>query len=242
MLETTECIGINSKGREYTDCMEFSLLRFLQLMLFSASQVSDQGSSSYPPKEDARLRDCSQDLLDYIHAHPTIEQSATHYNCSAEGKQERNDWAAFVSDRHFMEYYRNDRAELFTNISNIIRFYNGFFSLNLSIADHKASLNAIARHFSVEGGKQVEITLGATTSRQFNNTMEFYRAMVSRPDDEYASYCNNGQRYPAKLKNTILYIMVDEQEYEWHLYEVCFEPSSPFRNKFITGHSVIHKV
>ena len=37
----------------------------------------------------------------------------------------------FIYDREFFDYYRNDGAELFTSISNIINFFNGFFSLNL---------------------------------------------------------------------------------------------------------------
>jgi hypothetical protein len=42
-LETTECISINNNGKIYTDCMEFSLLRFLQIMMCDSGKVEKNG-------------------------------------------------------------------------------------------------------------------------------------------------------------------------------------------------------
>jgi len=51
VLETTECIPINNGSITYTDCMEFSLLRFLQLLLYDPRQIGKDGFSFYPNME-----------------------------------------------------------------------------------------------------------------------------------------------------------------------------------------------
>ena len=38
-LDTTECIMINNNGVKYTDCMEFSLLRFAHLLMADPEKI-----------------------------------------------------------------------------------------------------------------------------------------------------------------------------------------------------------
>ncbi len=137
-LRTTECIGIINNNREYTDCMEFSLLRCLQLFTYNPVKrqtdnddgiIGESYISAYidPIYENPLLHD-------FIEEYPIIYTNSQHYrhNCRL-GVQQRTAWSKVVSDRtNLLDYYRNDHAELFTSIENIIKFFHLFFpNLNL---------------------------------------------------------------------------------------------------------------
>ena len=121
MLETCECVTINNKDRVYTDCMEFSLLRFMQILLY------DDKSSRYNPTIlDIPMKDI---LRDYINKYNKIHIKTDYYN-TTNGIKERSDWATLVSDHNtIFDYYRNDQSELFTNVKNVLLFFNYFFEI-----------------------------------------------------------------------------------------------------------------
>ncbi len=50
----------------------------------------------------------------------SIYPNADYYWYDKIAKQERVEWATYVSDKDFVDYYRNDSAELFTSVENII--------------------------------------------------------------------------------------------------------------------------
>ena len=116
-LETTECITISNNDCEYTDCMGFSLLRFIQLLGFCPKQLNQLGYSSYSSQIS------TGEIIEHINKHPKIFTSAEYYLNG--GIKERNDWSIFVSNRKFLDYYRNDNKELFTSLENILKFFNG---------------------------------------------------------------------------------------------------------------------
>jgi hypothetical protein len=137
MLETTECIEINNLGRIYTDCMEFSLLRFLQLIIYNSQELYDTGKSQYIHENfKLNLLDIDNisnisELNKFINIYPYIYSNAEYYLSNNIGISQRTEWSTLLSDKLFFDYYRNDGAELFTSIENIINFFNGFFSMKL---------------------------------------------------------------------------------------------------------------
>ena len=231
-LETTECISIVNKGRSYTDCMEFSLLRFLQLLAHCPEQIEQSGYSDYSDKVNVGL------IGEFIKAHGPIFKFEEYYlDEKSPGVTERADWAEFVSDRDFLHYYRNDSAELFTSVANIIRFFNGFYNLDLSLAesDYGSSLKAIAKHFTTEQVKvSLKITDQVVNIRKLS-MREIYR-MLSRPDDQYKL---DNSIHSVCIANTTLGLGINDSNYIWTLYEVYFKDDKLFTNKYITGHSVI---
>ena len=46
-LDTTECIMINNNGVRYTDCMEFSLLRFAHLLMADPEKIFKTQKSNW---------------------------------------------------------------------------------------------------------------------------------------------------------------------------------------------------
>lgn len=231
-LETTECISIVNKGRAYTDCMEFSLLRFLQLLAHCPEQIKKSCCSDYLGPVN------SGPVGEFIKAHGQIFQSGDYYlDGKSPGVTERADWAEFVSGHDFLHYYRNDSAELFTSVSNIIRFFNGFYNLNLSLAesDYGSSLDAIGEYFTTD---QVRVSMDITGQvvNVHKLSMREICRMISRPDDEYTP---NNSIYTVCICNTTIELEINESNYIWTLYEVYFKDPVPFTNKYITGHSVI---
>jgi hypothetical protein len=71
MLETTECIPIRNNGRDYTDCMEFSLLRFLHMIFYSEYQIRKAGLSDYHLDLHPKLK-LNQDLIEFVKTYPEI--------------------------------------------------------------------------------------------------------------------------------------------------------------------------
>ena len=130
MLETTECVQINNNERIYTDCMEFSLLRFLQLIMYDSNQITDISKSKYNldiyniNDIDTLLITNFVELKSFIDNYPDIYKKAQYYLSDKIGLEQREEWSKLVSDREFFDYYRNDGAELFTSISNVINFFN----------------------------------------------------------------------------------------------------------------------
>ncbi len=72
-LETTECISINNKNRIYTDCMEFSLLRFIQLLGYCPKEIGKNNYSNYNKKVNSGL------VTEHINMYPKIYPNASYY-------------------------------------------------------------------------------------------------------------------------------------------------------------------
>ncbi len=234
-LETTECISIENKGRAYTDCMEFSLLRFLHLLGHCPSTIGKSGSCDYSKKVKTGL------VGEFIRSHGLIWPSGEYYlDQESPGVTERADWAEFVSDRDFLHYYRNDGAELFTSVENIIRFFNGFYSMDLDTDEsaHKSSLKTICEKFSTDKVcVQIQDIKVNKTQRQLS--MREICRMISRPDDQYNP---DNSIHKVQISNTQINFYVGDTEYIWRLYEVFLINPGNFSNKYITGHSVIELV
>ena len=234
MLETSECIEISNNGRIYTDCMEFSLLRFLQLCTYDLEQINLDKFSFYP---DSIIYN---DLLSsYIKKYPIIYRDSCFYESSENGKKQRELWANFVSDKHFLDYYRNDSAELFTSVQNIIKFFNGFFQIDLDIINHQESLDKISKIFS-NNKKNISLKINYIDKHKMYMSMKNVMRYISRPETEYIKQINSSELYEVITSKTFIDIKIDGYDYEWVLYEMYFSDPELFPNKFITGHSVIN--
>jgi hypothetical protein len=60
--------------------------------------------------------------------------------------------------------------------------------------------------------------------------------LISRPEDEIKPDKKN---YDIVIANTVIRITIENNEYDWKLYEVYFKDKEVFTNHYITGHSVI---
>jgi len=230
VLEISECILINNNGRSYTDCMEFSLLRFMQLLVYDPKELSKELSLDnfcfYPNY-------LKKKFIEFINKYPKI------YKCmDCINTNERQDWSIFVSDRNFFEYYRNDNAELFTNIKNILLFYINFFDLDLDLNNEQESLNIISNKFSSKN-KKIKINIKEKAENHKELKMKEIINMISRPDNEYEKLIN--KKFIVVERKTIIDIYINEHIYQWNLYEVFFSDKL-FKNNFITGHSIIKKI
>ena len=234
MLETSECIEISNNGRNYTDCMEFSLLRFLQLCSYDLNQIIKNKISFYPNEI------IKNNLIGiYTNEYPIIYPDSNFYNLSENGKKQRESWSKFVSDRDFLDYYRNDFAELFTSIENIIKFFNGFFEMNLDINNHQESFNIISKKFSNDK-KDISLKIRYIDKHKLYLTIGEVIRYISRPETEYIKKINSSELYEIINSKTLIDVKIDGFDYEWILYEMYFTNKDLFSNKFITGHSVIH--
>ena len=234
MLETSECIEISNNKRIYTDCMEFSLLRFLQLCTYDSEQIITEKFSFYP---DTIIYN---DLLNnYVAKYPIIYPDAAFYDLSENGKKQRETWANFVSDKDFLDYYRNDSAKLFTSVQNIIKFFNGFFQIELDINNHQESLDKISKIFSNKK-KYISLKIKYIDKHKMYMSIKEVMKYISRPETEYTKHIDNTELHEIINSKTFIDIKIDGFNYEWVLSEMYFSDIDLFSNKFITGHSVIY--
>jgi hypothetical protein len=236
MLETSECIQISNSGRNYTDCMEFSLLRFLQLCTFDLKKITKDKFSFYP---DKIIR--NNLLNDFINNYPLIYPDSNFYEFSENGKKQRESWAKFVSDRDFLDYYRNDFAELFTSVKNIIKFFNGFFSMDLDLENHSESLNIIGKKFSNDK-KDISLRIKYVDKKKMYLTIKKIMEYISRPETDYIKLIDSPELFEVITSTTYIDITIDGYQYQWILSEMYFSDQNLFENKFITGHSVIYNL
>jgi len=222
VLETTECIPINNGSITYTDCMEFSLLRFLQLLLYDPRQIGKDGFSFYPNMEGL--------IKTHIKKYGKIYEIAEYY--LSDGKIEREEWANFLSNKEFMKYYRNDNCELFTCLTNIFNFFNIFLGLKFK------NIEEIGKKFSNKN-KNISICIKETKTYKKEMKMKEIIDLLSRPEDEYEI----NKKYFVKDSKTIISISIDNMHfYEWILTEIVIDGYCEYSNRYITGHSVIIKV
>lgn len=225
-LETSECIPINNDGRQYTDCMEFSFLRFLHLMKFDVYQINQFGYSKYSSK--------NKYLEKFIKKYDKIYSDIIPYFTS----KEREDWAVNVSNLDFFEYYRNDQAELFTHMKNILVFIEKFMDIEVDYNKPQDSLNKVAKKFSTND-KKILINIAQVIENYKRDKMKNIIMSLSRPDNEYKNYLDEEFNYVKKT--TKIFITINKTIYEWSLFEYIID-SYKIKNKFITGHSVIDKI
>ena len=233
MLETGECILINNQNRVYTDCMEFSLLRFLQLLTCNVNQLKINGFSDYNINRIL----LNNKLKNFIDNFPKIYKLLENYEYNV---KERSKWSETISDMNTIDYYRNDKSELFTSVENIFNFIETFININefknmgdeLSFQD---KFDMIASNFSTND-KEIKIVLEKTSAKISKVDMKTIIRQVSRPDNEYINYLN--EVFNVVDRNTTIYIFVNNKIYEWSLWEK-FIVDDKIENKFITGHSVI---
>ena len=230
MLETTECIPINNNGKTYTDCMEFSLLRFVHMLMFNPDEILTYNYSSY-----LKNIEINQLFTDFIKKYPLIYPDAEYYLNNPFGIKERNEWASLVSNIDVFDYYRNDMAELFTSITNLIKFINKFFNKNYNINDYEESLKKISDDFST-ANKKISLSIKNITTKENKMFMRDIIKYISRPEDKYQNYINNS----FIIETTINYLelKINDYEYEWMLYELLLNNNNNL-NKYVTGHSVI---
>jgi hypothetical protein len=195
-LETTECISIENNGRKYTDCMEFSLLRFLQMLTYDPTckvedleQIGKHVMMSYISDMYENLQ-----LKEFLQEYPHIYTSRKRYHhLVKEGLAQRAAWAKLVSDRGSnLDYYRNDQAELFTSVENIIKFIRTFFpELDL---DLDLNNNADAHSTQSECGDQQTIapSIEYQSSEEAHLESEDY---ASYDEYEYDDYYDANEEY-----------------------------------------------
>lgn len=230
MLETSECIFINSNGRKFTDCMEFSLLRFAQMLLFD--KIDDKYSNY---KKDFK----NQYFTSHIQNNKKIYHEIDYYLNS----NERNEWALCVSDKDFFDYYRNDKAELFTSVKNILIFLEKYFEIKVNFENPQETFNNISKYFSNEN-KNISISINDIKEINTIEKMKYIINYVSRPDCDYDDYYD--ETFDVINKETLIDIYINDYQYQWYLYEKYIDTNDENKiypkNKFITGHSVINQV
>ncbi len=237
MLETTECIPIKTNDREFTDCMEFSLLRFLHFIFYSTSEIEHHGFSKYAILPDNPLIQIHPDLSAWIEKHPLIYKSSSYYH-QKEGIQERNDWAHFISDRPYFDYYRTDSSELFTNLHNIIIFCKELLGMNLKLQDDaNENIQLIAKYIQDYTKKNIQLYIDYEENRTTNMSIEKIKSLISKPQADIQLL--NQPTYSVISKNISLYFSINSHIYDWNLHEVYFTNQNIVSNHFITGHSVI---
>lgn len=241
MLETSECVLIyNTNNRSYTDCMEWTLLRFMQLMLYNYDTLSDQKMSYFV--ENLNLH---QDILNFIEKNNMIYVETDYYETSI-GKNERTEWVKLLSDYdNLFDYYRNDKAELFTNVNNILLFYKYFFNCNLIDLNESSqyNFNIIAKYLGQITNKNISFEISEINSTKKIYKMQQLCAMLSKEDKNLTNPNIQHKLFSAINKITNIKIKINEENYLWTLMEYYLDDSyTQFNNKFITGHSVINKL
>lgn len=232
MLETTECIPICNNGRTYTDCMEFSLLRFLHILMHDPIQMQKDSCSDYMTSEHLNL---NPELREFITKHSKIHCSARYY-LSPAAEAERNEWATFVSGRGFFEYYRNDEAELFTNVRNVLQFLQHLVGLNVTY-DAARDFNAVARAFASDS-KHIQFYDISIDRVDYSMKMRDICRFLSKVDHGFTSKIHQTKDYKVIRKTSYIPFAVNNAHYQWELTELLIDDDS-FDNKFITGHSFI---
>lgn len=231
VLETSECIPIQNDNITYTDCMEFSLLRFMQLLLYDAKQMSKEGFSHYP-KDMGRLQE-------FVRKYNKIYKESGYYLGDA-GKEEREEWACFLSRLDFMIYYRNDDCELFTCLENIYRFCNAFLGMKLVIDNEDQNLQLIAQKFS-NRNKNIILLVKERRIGKKEMKMKEIMDLLLRPDCEYFKQME--KRHFVTNTKTVIYICINNvHKYEWTITETYFDGQCEYANRYITGHSVIVRI
>lgn len=222
-LETGECIYIDSNNRIFTDCMEFSLLRFTQLMM-----VTD--NFKYPTNIYNKY------LMNHISKYPNIYKSIDKYY----DNNERSCWAINVSDKNFFDYYRNDMAELFTSKLNIMKYFQYYLDIDVNYDNFQETFNKVAKKFCRDN-RYISIDIEKATVNKSKMNMSNIIDYISRPDnDEYNQYID--EDFIVIDRNSIIKIYINDDVYTWSLWEKFIDDSksnNKLKNKFITGHSVI---
>jgi hypothetical protein len=235
MLETTECIPIRNNGRDYTDCMEFSLLRFLHMIFYSEDQIRKAGLSDYHLDLHPKLK-LNQDLIEFVKTYPEIYQSSDYY-INSHGVKEREAWAKFISDRSYFEYYRTDGAELFTHVKNILILCKELLGINLDLTkDHKDNLKIVSSKLSTKN-KIINIFINEEEKKVSSMPLSNIKKYLSKIQQDI--YDLDNKNYNVSINNTLVSLQIGSNIYNWHLYEIYFQDNLPISNKFITGHSVI---
>ncbi len=236
MLETTECIPINNNGREYTDCMEFSLLRFLHMLFFSEEQLQNNDFSTFVHNQLYTM--INPELTNWIERFPNIYKNSSYYSHDENGMKEREEWAKFVSDKPYFEYYRIDHSELFTNIKNILIFSKELLGLDINIDDPEPeNIRNITTLLSEYTGKTIKIRIGYKEKDTLNLSLDKIKGFIEKDQPDINTL--DKPTYGVISKRTILNLSINEHIYNWNLYEVYFKNDRLLSNTFITGHSAI---
>lgn len=238
ILETTECIPIENSGRNYTDCMEFSLLRFVHMIYYFKSEDNsanpgDLDISSYNQNITLNIH---SDLKEFINRFTQINTKGSYY-LNGDGIIEREEWAKFVSDRPYFDYYRTDGAELFTSVKNIIIFCKELLGINLNLTDEESdNLYLISKKLKSSGSN---INLSFNYETHTSTKMHINRIRMFLSKEQLDIYNLKFGLYDIVSKQSILDLEVNGHKYKWNLNEVYFQDNTIISNKFITGHSVI---
>ncbi len=243
-LETTECIEIDNYGKHYTDCMEFSLLRFIHMIFSSEKEINEEGLSNYYIDLNHDLIKVQADLKSYIERFPKIYKDGKYY-LEGEGAKEREEWAKFVSNRTYFQYYRPDGAELFTNLYNIIVLCKELLGMKLDLKDSEPdNIRIISRIISEYKGCKFKINIEDEVITTTYLPPKKILLFVSKTQPDFETL--DKPKYSVITKQSVLHIMIENTiqketyyEYDWNLYEVYFKDEGIVSNKFITGHSVI---
>ena len=229
MLETNESIlGIYSNF-PYKDSMEFSLLRFLQLLLYDPKQITTDGFSDYP----LNIK-CKEGLHYHMREYPQIFNDIKYF--FKEGKIELSDWTLLLGGSTDFESFSNDRCELFTNIENIYHFFNSFLYMNLDISAGDKNLEIISKKFSTRN-KKIRCNLKQRTITIEEMSRKEIVDLQYNNSNEYKNDSND--KYDVIQRDTVILICINDIKYEWKLFETYFDKDS---HRYINGHSHIVKL
>jgi hypothetical protein len=229
MLETNESILVINSNFPNTDSMEFSLLRFLQLLLYDPKQITTDGFSYYP----VNIK-CNEDLHYHMKEYPKIFNDIKYF--LTEGKIELSDWTLLLGGLPCFEYFSNDKCELFTNIENIYHFFNSFLYMNLDIRAGDQNLEIISKKFSTIN-KKIRCSLKQRTITREKMSRKEIVDLQYNNDNEYQNDSND--KYDVIQRDTVILICINDIKYEWNLFETYFDKDS---HRYIKGHSLIVKL
>ncbi len=235
ILETTECIPIENSGRNYTDCMEFSLLRFVHMIYYSKPE-DNSGNLDISSYNQNITLNIHSDLKEFINRFPQINVKGSYY-LNGDGIIEREEWAKFVSDKAYFDYYRTDGAELFTSVKNIIIFCKELLGINLNLLDEESdNLYLITKKLQSSGSNiNLSFDYGEQTTTKLHLSRIKMFLSKEQPDINNLKF----GLYDIVSKQSVLDLVINYHKYKWNLNEVYFQDDTIVSNKFITGHSVI---
>jgi hypothetical protein len=222
-LDTTECISIVCNNQSYTDCMEFSLLRFAHLLMADPIEIKLYDKSKWMISNE---QNPSDEMKQFMEKYPFIYNDAKYYLNTNEAKEMRNEWSYLVSGKEYFEYYRDDQMELFTNIHNIKQFLT-----------HVLGYPNPDKIF-----ESLQSDIKTTHSKEDYTISEAIKWM-SKDVSKYNEY--NKKKYYIvhdncdRIKFKIKYDDNMSEEYLWQLRQIYFDSKYQIYNPFITGHSVI---
>jgi len=129
MLETIrECLITLDNQISYTDCMEISLLRFIQLLFINTDLEENQETYTFNFSK-LNQSNIHPELLFFLERNNIIYK--TKIDFENKGYDLRRNWCLFLNNRQIFEYIKENKYEVRSSFRNLVSFCNYFLKLDL---------------------------------------------------------------------------------------------------------------